>query len=36
MQGYRFGASMTTEEITVRLGRPGAFLPADLPAALAS
>lgn len=36
MQGYRFGASMTAEEIGARLGRPGAFLPADLPSALAS
>jgi len=35
MQGFRFGASMTAAEITARLGRPGAFLPADLPAALA-
>ena len=36
MQGFRFGASMKAEEITARLGRPGAFLPADLPSALAS
>ena len=36
MQGYRFGASMKAEEITARLGRPGAFMPTDLPAALAS
>ena len=32
MQGFRFGASMKAEEITARLDRPGAFLPADLPA----
>jgi diguanylate cyclase (GGDEF)-like protein len=36
MQGFRFGASMKAEEITARLGRPGAFLPTDLPSALAS
>ena len=36
MQGFRFGASMKAEEITARLGRPGAFLPVDLPSALAS
>jgi EAL domain-containing protein (putative c-di-GMP-specific phosphodiesterase class I) len=32
MQGFRFGASMKAEEITARFNRPGAFLPADLPA----
>ena len=36
MQGYRFGRPVTVAEISTRLQSPGAFLPTEVPTALAS